>query len=70
MAHPWRALITALVVAGCAAAPLIKPGIYYRGDVTIVVVRPEDVQRLCSGAFGCLHEAAFFAGAGSPQAGP
>lgn len=48
MARPWRALITALIAAGCAAPPLLKPGVYYRGDVTIVVVSPEQVQKLCS----------------------
>jgi hypothetical protein len=47
-AYPWRALVAALAVVGCAAPLLLKPGVYYQGDVTIVVVSREEVQKLCS----------------------
>jgi hypothetical protein len=35
-------------LAGCAAPLSLTPGIYYEGDVTIVVVSREKVQELCS----------------------
>ena len=47
-AYPLRPLIAGLALAGCAAPRLLAPGIYYQGDVTIVVVSREQVQELCS----------------------
>jgi hypothetical protein len=47
-AGPWRPLIAALAWAGCAAPLLLTRGIYYQGDVTIVVVSREQAQELCS----------------------
>lgn len=41
-------LAVALALVGCAAPPGLKRGVYYRGDVTIVVVSPAHVRELCS----------------------
>jgi hypothetical protein len=49
-----RLLIVALALAGCAAPLLLKRGIYYQGDVTIVVVSPSQVRDLCSVLRGAL----------------
>jgi hypothetical protein len=46
--YPWRPLIAALASAGCATPLLLTPGIYYQGDVTILVVSREQAQELCS----------------------
>lgn len=40
--------MVALILSGCAAPLLLTPGIYYQGDVTMVVVSREQVQELCS----------------------
>ncbi|HSL51974.1 MAG TPA: hypothetical protein VK878_23130 [Candidatus Deferrimicrobiaceae bacterium] len=52
--YRWRPLIVALALAGCAAPLLLKRGIYYQGDVTIVVVSREQVHDLCSVLRGAL----------------
>lgn len=41
-------LAVALALAGCAAPLGLKRGVYYQGDVTIVVVSPAQVRELCS----------------------
>lgn len=40
--------LIALVASGCAAPLVLTPGIYHRGDVTIVVVSRQEAQELCS----------------------
>jgi hypothetical protein len=54
--YPWRPLIVALAMAGCAAPLLLKRGISYQGDVTIVVVSREQVYDLCSVLRGALPD--------------